>query len=565
MSLVGQQGVSRLVAVLRAFGPRLLQVSLVAYGMLLVASNAKANDIYFAQSASGGANGADCGNAYALQDTTHGINVSSNWIAGNTLHLCGTITLAANTNAVTAKASGSVGNPITVKFEPDAILQSPFWPGDPSGSCATNCAAIDTNSKSYITIDGGGNGIVQGTANGSSLANRQPSMGVLLSGDFLLLKNLTIKNIYINSSAEPTSQPGFGTADVRIVGNYNNFEVCNNTLSNAHVGIWSSAAQQLFVPAPSDSCTALQAAPGVNLYNNTLSDHGWQMNIGGNGYVNIYNNDISDFANWFYPTGSSAYHLDGIIVYGGTAGSVVRPYIYNNYIHGDFLNSSPTGFIFCTYGVSGSGSACTIFNNVLVGTGSTATGGQGIYFHSADGNPVGPHSIYNNTISGFSTGGVYTDGDSTQVYTVRNNIFLSNGGYYMSINSTPTSHFLSDHNVFYGGRNFGGTTGGFPGGISLASWQSKGVDTNSVEANPNLDSSWHIQSTSSAAYARGSNLAPINIAALDFSIPSRVGVNGAYTGTARPLTALTWDDGAYVYGSTASAPAAPQHLSAVVN
>jgi hypothetical protein len=483
------------------------------------------------------------------------------------LHICGGITLGANTNAITAQASGTNGLPITIKFEPGAVLASPYWPGDPSMSCASNCGAIDTNNKSYITIDGGGTGIIEGTANGSSLSNHQPSMGVFLRGNFLMLKNLTVKNIYLNSSAESTSQWGFGTADVLISGSNNNVEVCNNTVNNAHVGIWSAATQATFVPAPSEACTGAQAAVGVNLYNNTLSDHGWQMDIGGNGYVNIYNNDISNFANWFYPTGGSAYHLDGIIVYSGTTGGVVRPFIYNNYIHGDFINSSPTGFIFCTYGVPGSGSACTIFNNLLVGTGSTATGGQGIYFHGADGNPLGPHVIYNNTISGFGTGGIYADGDTTQTYTVKNNIFLSNGGYYISINGTPTSHFVSNHNVFYGGRNFGGSTGGFNGGISLASWQAQGEDANSVEANPNLDSRWHIQTTGSPAYGRGANLASVNIAPLNFSIPLAVGMNGAFVGAARSLTSPTWDSGAYVYGvgASSSAPAAPQNLTATAN
>lgn len=567
MSLVSQQRVKGLGAVAGSLIKRILVGSLAACGLLLVASSARANDMYFAQNASGSANGTDCADAFGLHDASHGINVSGNWVPGNTLHICGSISLAANTNAVTAQASGMSGSPITIKFESGAVLASPYWPGNPSMSCASNCGAIDTNSKSYITIDGGGTGVIEGTANGSSLSNHQPSMGVFLRGNFLMLKNLTIKNIYLNSSAESTSQWGFGTADVLIGGSNNNVEVCNNTLNNAHVGIWSAATQLVFVPAPSQACTGTQAAAGVNLYNNTLSDHGWQMNIGGTGYVNIYSNDISNFANWFYPTGGSAYHLDGIIAYSGTTGGVVRPYIYNNYIHGDFANSSPTGFIFCTYGVPGSGSACTIFNNLLVGTGTTATGAQGIYFHSADGNPLGPHVIYNNTISGFGTGGIYTDGDSAQKYTVKNNIFLSNGGYYITLNGTPPANFVSDHNVFYGGRTFGGSTGGFPGGTSLSSWQSNGEDSHSVESNPNLDSAWHIQNSSSPAYGRGANLSLLNITPLNFSMPSVVGANGAVNGPARSLVAPSWDGGAYVYGvgASSSAPAAPQNLTAVAN
>lgn len=564
MRLVSQQRNKALGTVAGSLIKRILLGSLAACGLLLVASSARANDIYFAQSALGSANGTDCADAYGLHDASHGVNVSGNWVPGNTLHICGTITLGANTNAVTAQAGGASGSPITIKFEPGAVLSSPYWPGDPLG-CVSNCGAIDTNSFSYITIDGGTNGLITATANGSSLANRAKTMAILLRGEFLMVKNMTVTNIYLNSSAEPNSQPGNNTADIRVYG-YSNVEICNNTLNNAHVGIWSSAASPSFIAAPTSLCTAAQANPGTNIYNNTLQDHGWQMNLGGGGYMNIFNNDLSNWSNWFYPTDQTfAYHLDGIIVYGGNAGSITRPFIYNNYIHGDFVGF-PTGFIFCTYGVPGSGSACTIFNNLLVGTGHTATAGQGIYFHSADGNPLGPHVIYNNTISGFSTGQIYMDGDATQIYTVKNNIFLSNGGYYLQLNGTPTSNYVSNYNVYYGARTICGYACGFNAGTTLATWQGKGEDLNSVEANPSLDTNWHIQSTSSAAYSRGINLAILNIAPLNFSKPSAVGVNGT-TGPARSTAATRWDSGAYVFGSgaTSNAPAAPQNLAATVN
>ena len=572
MNLVSQQRNKGLGAVAGTLIKSILVTSLAACGLLLMASSARANDIYFAQSASGAANGADCADAYPLHDSSHGINLTSNWVPGNTLHVCGSITLGANTNAVTAQASGASGSPITIKFEPDAVLSSPYWPGDPVNSCASNCGAIDTNNQSYITIDGGGTGIIQNTANGSSLANQARTMGVDLRGNFVMLKNLTIRNLYLVTSNEgnlscPSAGncPGAFSTDVS-VGNGSSVEICNNILMDAHKGIDSSSTSSAYTPPPSSMCTSAQANPGVNIYNNTLSDHAWQIHVGGGGYVNVYNNDASNWTPWFNPIGPTAYHLDGIIVYAGSA-EITHAYIFNNYIHGDFINDSPTGFIFCTYGVSGSGSQCTIFNNLLVATGSTVTKGFGMYFHAANGNPLGPHVIYNNTLSGFGGGGIYTDGDSTQHYTVKNNIFLSSSGYYVTLNGTPSTNFASDHNVFYGGRTFGGSTGGFPGGISLASWQSSGEDAHSVEANPNLDANWQIQNTSSAAYSRGSNLSTVNINPLNFSIPTTVGVNGGYKGIARSLTSAAWDSGAHVYGTGTSsgAPAAPQNLTATAN
>jgi len=538
---------------------RLTTFALVVAALLVSASasRAAATNVYIAQSATGTADGSSC---TAAQPVSF-FNNASNWGGGSTqigpgttVHICGTITAGTNTSGLFVQGSGSSGQPITILFEPGAIVQSPRFGGAPDGSCSTCDAGIAVNNFNYITIDGNNTGIVQNTANGSSLANHSNSIGVYLWGDHLLLKNLTVQNIYNNSSAEPDSQPGFPTADVRVSGLATNVEVCNNTLNNAHVGIWSASEGPSFVVGPT-GCTNSEAAAGINYYNNFLSDHGWMMNIGGHDYVNIYQNEMTDWANWFFPTGTP-YHLDGLLIASG-AGNIIHAYVYSNYIHGDFVNGSPTGFIFCTYGVSGSGSSCTIFNNLLVGTGHTSTGGQGIYFHSSDGNPLGPHFIYNNTLFGFGTGEIYMDGDSTQTYTVKNNIFVSNHGSYISINSTPRANFNSDNNVFFGGRNLGGNTGGFPGGENLAAWQGQGEDAHSVEADPNLSSTWHIQSSSSPAVQKGANLTSLNLNPLDAGKPSVVGLKALSDGIVRPSGAA-WDVGAYPFtGTTVSAPPAP--------
>src|SRR2546422_239811 len=128
-----------------------------------------------------------------------------------------------------------------------------------------------------------------------------------------------------------------------------------------------------------------------------LTDHCWHVNITGAGSMNIYANDFGTYTNWQFPT--STYHTDGVIAFGNR--SVITPFIYNNYFHGDLGAGSPTGQIFCTYGGAGngSGSSCTIFNNVIVGVGYGTTHDTLIYFHgAAAGNPLGPHHLYNNTL-----------------------------------------------------------------------------------------------------------------------------------------------------------------------
>ena len=538
------------------FGRVLLMTFFLAVYFFATAST-RASDVYIAQSAAGSGNGADCADARAVSY----LNSTGNWTAGTTFHLCGTFNFPAGANGITVSGSGTASSPISIVFEAGAVLQSPAF-----GGCAM-CGvggAIVINGFNYIVVDGKNTGIIQNTANGSSLTYQNGTIGVLANGDHLIVRNLTIQNMYVNSSTEPNNVPGFNSTDIQFGGN--DGEICNNQLNNAHVGVWFTTGWSGPRTEGPTTCDDAVSANGVHLYNNYISDHGWMINVGGAGYANIYNNEMTNWANWFYPTNTAyAYHLDGIIAYGYGSGVVVKPYIYNNYIHGDFVGF-PTGFIFCTYGNAGSGSACTIFNNLLVGTGNTAAAGQALYFHGADGNPLGPHAIYNNTIIGFNTGSIYSDGDTTQVYTVENNVFVSGGGWYYQLNSTPTSNFKSDYNVFYGGRNYA-PNGGFSvspvsnGGFAM--WQAAGEDAHSVEANPKLNALYQIQGSSSVASNRGTNLTKLNINALDSGMPVPVGIGSTNNGGARSSSA-PWDSGAFAGMFSANAPGPPSGLTATV-
>jgi len=66
-------------------------------------------DFFIAQSAVGDASGSSCANAHAISGLTWGSG--NNVAAGDTLHLCGTIT-----TAITVGTSGTAGNIITIKF-----------------------------------------------------------------------------------------------------------------------------------------------------------------------------------------------------------------------------------------------------------------------------------------------------------------------------------------------------------------------------------------------------------------------------------------------------------------
>jgi hypothetical protein len=187
-----------------------LFVFVVAATTLSVGS---ATDVFIAQSTVGAGSGADCADAKAFGF----FNTSSNWGSGSsqigpgtTVHVCGAITGAAGVSGLLAfQGSGTTGSPITLKFEPGAVVQAPYF-GRNGGVYGGN--------MSWIVIDGGTscgnvggvitpcNGTVQATANGGGLANQQPNFFAtasipcvrLGSGSNTEVKNLNVQNCYVH-------------------------------------------------------------------------------------------------------------------------------------------------------------------------------------------------------------------------------------------------------------------------------------------------------------------------------------------------------------------------------
>jgi hypothetical protein len=542
-----------------------------------------ATNIYITQS------GSPSGNCTTNVQTPAFFNNAANWGSGasqigpgTTVLLCGTFTFASGGNGLTVQGSGTNGNPITINFDTGAILQAPYFGGNGNNSCSGQpCGgAISIYNENYITVNGQNTGIIQNTANGSSLANQAPSVGLYASGDHILIKNLTIENIYLNTSAESSATPGFNSADLLIDNGSTNVEVCENYLNNAHMGITGNAAGPTsYIAGPTNACADTQAATGLNFYSNTLVDHAWHLQMAATNYANYYNNDLSGWSNWFYPTGGSAYHTDGIFVDSVTT-TIQIAYIYNNYVHGDFVGGSPTGFLHCSVqgaNSSGHGSSCHAFNNVFIGMGGTANQGSAVWGHAGS---IGPHYFYNNTIVGFCCS-ITQEGDNTIQFTFENNIFVPGTGgagpffyYQTSPPGAPISHFTGAGNDYY-------TTGtpnwnlGDPGQSfnALSSWKSAlsgggspNADTGSVNNNPSLTGSYTLNS-GSAAVGIGENLTSLGIAALDIGAPQTFGVGGSCgTGCLPRPASGAWDAGAYPRSSNnASAPPAPpQGLTATV-
>ena len=237
---------------------RLNKILLFVVALLFASAvPAFASDYYVANSVNGLGNGSNCANADSF--TGSYITTAGNWVAGITWHLCGTITASAGGSGITTLGSGSSGNPIIIKFETNAILESSYF-GQVSSPfsnspCSSNCYAGISIMHSYIIVDGGTNGIIQNTANGTNLGNYQYSEGVFISpsSSGVIVRNLTIQHIYDNASTsdcspDTTGPPcdigGVGSWDVSVSIGASAISICNNYLYDARIELLRQEPRQ---------------------------------------------------------------------------------------------------------------------------------------------------------------------------------------------------------------------------------------------------------------------------------------------------------------------------------
>jgi len=488
-------------------------------------TEARAEDIYVAQSAAGGDTGTDCADAHSLA----WLNTSGNWgagsnkvSAGDTVHLCGTLT-----SILTSQSSGSTGNPTTILFESGAKFSAPYFGSEFVG-------AINLVGKSNIVVNGGTDGKIENTDNGTAKTYQNASCGIFLANcSNIEVKSLTITNIYQNggSSSNATDIGGDLTADVYLYQNNTNISVHNCNLLNARKGVWVA-----FDGANIDS---------INIYSNLVADHCWSIAVGSGTYpcsstnIKIHDNEITDWLNWQCPSSSAyctssidAYHTDGLMLFTHHS-STFTPMVYNNYFHGSLGKGSATAFIYLTSDTGANPALGTVFNNLLVYTNTDHCA-----WFIAGG---GAQQIYNNTLVGGS-GSCGTALMLSSNAIVMNNIIANANVGIGSYGPLDAIH--SDYNVWfniYGGAGrFSANDGSTWYWFNNGTWQALGYDVHSTTNNPNLDVSYHLQS-GSPAVATGTNLTALGISELSKD----------KSGNPRSSTA-PWDIGAF--GSTPKTP-----------
>lgn len=488
-------------------------------------------DIYVAQTATGSSTGVSCSNSRSIA----WFNTIANWgsgagkiSAGDTVHLCGTIT-----DSAVIQASGSAGNVITLLFESGAKFSKSAW-GTASKS------AIYGIRINYVTIDGNNVGIIENTDNGTGLGAIQESYGITINaGSNWTIKNLTIKELYKRKPRGAGDSASYGKGIYS--SNTSNLTISNNTIYGMYY------------------CMALTATSGnpsgLNIHHNDLSQMSTGVVVrldGATNYsnVNIYNNRIYDSYVWDGCWGGTGvdqcmggnwHHRDGIHTWGNYNGNTLGPInIYNNEFSGDWGTSSHvTGYIYLTDYTS----PTAIYNNVMVATVAPPSNGF-IALHTYS---TSSASIYNNTIvstSSSNTGGtaIYLTGSGMWTADIRNNIIST---LYIGIyDATYKNVIASDYNVFYNIGNVGRTSSWYS---TLAQWRSalggcpgSGKECNSMTKDPFLTVSYTI---------------PYNSPAKDSGVNLSSIFNFDKTGFTR-FSGYGWDIGAHEYNK----PEPPRNL-----
>lgn len=387
--------------------------------------------------------------------------------AGDINWFCGTIT-----SSITIGGSGSSGNVITFNWDTGSRISVTFGgiinvgsqgfllfdggtPCGPGTSCYANESASPTGYPSNIT------GIMEATANGSSLANQNTSTQAFFgcSGCHdIEIRNLIIRNLYIhNLASDSTANADSGSfvfqcssGQTACTGNLlihdNDIHDTGNAISLEHF-----------------------SAATIKIYNNEMWHNNWAIENSGNGTrtLFVYNNHWHDATNW--DTSLDTYHHNGIHNFMNTSSDSLGLYVYNNKADGDWGSCCTTSnFLFTETAPPAN---FFVFNNVVIQSCNSNTEPAN-FAHTVNAG-AGP-AFYNNTFLGCGT----TSSNVTAVELFGTTVTFENNaiekyGQYVVTGSSATFSTL-DYNT-YGAIGLSGNSPwqfGATGDATFANWQS---------------------------------------------------------------------------------------------
>jgi hypothetical protein len=488
-------------------------IFIAAVMFCLAGFRAIASDYYVSQSGSGAINGADASDALPLS----WLNNPTSWGGGSgtiqpgdTVHLVGTLT-----NNIKVGGSGTVSNYITVLFEPNASITQPAGSG------------ISLQSYNNLVIDGGVNGLIQNTDNGSSLGSHKGVSGVCGNPSVgnITIQNLTLSNLYVRSTNTDESGGGSG---ISLTGNMTNIIIRNCTISQIQNGIYLGYA-------------AGAASHDWNVYSNNISYVNWGVGVGDNNAgsslynVYIYNNVVDHWKNWDDVVGNS-YHHNGIYTYAANSQSTISNcLVYANLIGPDFGTSMyQTSGIFAS-GASGSLTSLNrymAFNNIIWVTNGGVAEGL-INFSGMTNSLIANNTLYENNIP---QAGVCIYAEYVTNTLIANNIV--EGCMAVGIQEVEASWWKypvqTDYNAYFPWGN--------NSGVTFSGWQGNSKDVHSINTTiahtltSSISGSFGTNMVYAACIGNGTNLS--------------AWFTTDYAGNTR-TNAGNWDIGAYGFNVTA--------------
>lgn len=476
---------------------------------------------------------------------------------GDTFYSCGTITASAGaTNFITVLdgASGTSGNPITWIFDTGSIITATYWSGP----------VFNLGSSSYITINGGTNGTIQATTNGTGLANQQDNaVGVYSAGgSHVIVENLTVSNLYVH-----TCTGAIGTCTDEGGQNVYGMQFRPGTNISVFQNIVHDTKWGIFFAYGNSASTS----SGILTYNNNIYniDHGVVYGDQGTNSIlsssscssAIYNNSFGAMQNW--DDAADDNHHDSIHIWANNApgSNYTGVCVYSNLFSGN-MGIGPSGIIT----MESLGTNDYVFNNIIdLTSGGDCADGALAKFTGSGTNGSG-NSWFNNTVIPGSACIISLGVQENTGGVVENNLFMSNSGTFVYQASPNTAITTADYNTYgtpAGSSPFYGSCGS---AVSFATWNSScGFDTHGQLTAITLNGNYTLQS-GSAAIGAAKNLTSLSITALDTGAPQTFGVTGTCgTGCAARPSSGAWDAGAYPYVSaTQASPATCSPTSGVV-
>jgi len=506
--------------------------------LLFTALPAAAKDFYIAATQVSNGSGTGCSTAkpYTWFNTASSWGTGTAQIGpGTTVHLCGTFVGAPGQRLLIVGGNGTSTSPITIKFETNAVLTAPYW---------SSIGAIYEDGRSYIVIDGGTNGLIKNTANGTGRGNAQPSRAIMAANcNGCVVKNLTMADIYVRTSYNDLAVVQQSVNCIYWL-NANNFTVTHVT---CHDTGWAFAGF-------GDNFTLSYS----NIYN---VDHG--LAIGPSAMMtgfHIHDNHIHDYVNWDSPT--NAYHHDGVHIWGQRGGIVTSGSIYNNVFDGD-SGVNITGHIYLQDSVK----SVSVYNNVFLVPANRTINALWFSGITSAGVLPGGAATGNSAFNNFIRAGGHTHGSGIFItaqdnFTAVNNVLLGGnsdiviqaGGYLSSqgINNNVYEDLLADAGSLNAFRFQGHSY------HDLASWQSACHCDSGAKLAPaskiNASSLGQLLS-GSVAISAAANLA-------NMSVGNLLPLSRDKVGALRQLSG-SWDAGAYKFGSIAL-PSSPGGLTATI-